>query len=133
MFVELTLANGQPLDIPIGSIQFFEELDNHSKESKKAQSGLFYDVGGGLTSALVLQDFPELEEQLAPRAEEFIRLRSAEEKPLMFVRRAIIAIRGLDEEDKLPGTTQIVLRLGEQSITMNVMETRDEIREKLDG
>lgn len=131
MFLELTLVGGEPLDIPVDSVLLLEELDETTKATQSgAQSGLFFDLGLGLQTALVQQTFDFINQAL-PKGS-FTRLTTANSKPLMLLNGSIIALRGIADSE-IPGNTQITVRLNQQSLNLNLLETRDEIREKMNG
>lgn len=132
-FLELTQSNKQPLDIPMFSVLFAEELNAETQKELGAKCGLFYDVGAGLQNALVTEPFGKIEKALVERKADFVRLRSVQDKPIMLMKSNIRAIRGLGDDHGNEAKSQIIHSVGQQVLPLDVLDTRAEIREKMDA
>lgn len=132
-FAELTLSNGQPLDIPAGSIVFLETMDEQGKQSfPGALSGVFFDLGSGAQNVPVQQPFPPLAE-LARGAHPgpWLELQRADKGRVLIRADNLASLRGLGDDHPNDGRCQITHRVGSRLYLVDVVQTRDEIKAML--
>lgn len=144
-FLELTLANKQPLDIPAESVLFLESLDDAGRQAfPGCRSGIFFDLGNGSQNMAVQEPFPKIAKAVQEAAPvRWLQLQRADKGKVLIAAHNIVSLRGLPDDHPNDGRCQITHRItppttntpaeytGPRFLLVDVIETRNDIKAML--